>query len=41
MSSEPCECKKWYMKVPHTFTILFLLIVLCAVATHFLPAGDA
>ena len=40
MSTEVNETKKWYMKVPHTFTILFLLIVLCAIATHFLPAGE-
>lgn len=32
--------KKWYMKVPHTFTILFALIVLCAIGTHCLPAGE-
>ena len=32
--------KKWYMKVPHTFVLLFGLIVICAIATHFLPAGE-
>jgi uncharacterized ion transporter superfamily protein YfcC len=41
MAEAAAETKKpWYMKVPHTFTMLFLLIVICAIATHVLPAGE-
>lgn len=28
------------LKVPHTFVLLFALVALAAVATHFLPAGE-
>ncbi|MCL2289521.1 MAG: AbgT family transporter [Bacteroidetes bacterium] len=28
------------MKIPHTFTIVFSLVILCAVATWFVPGGE-
>jgi len=28
------------MKIPHTFTIVFCLVILCAVATWFVPGGE-
>jgi uncharacterized ion transporter superfamily protein YfcC len=28
------------LRVPHTFTLLFVLVALAAVATHFIPAGE-
>jgi uncharacterized ion transporter superfamily protein YfcC len=28
-----------YMKIPHTFTIVFSLVLLCAIATWFVPGG--
>lgn len=32
--------KKWWEKIPHTYVILFLMIVLAAVLTWILPAGQ-
>ncbi len=32
--------QKWYKKMPHTYVILFLLIVLAAILTHVLQAGE-
>ena len=29
-----------FKKVPHTYVIIFILIVLAAVATWFVPAGE-
>ncbi|MBP7243620.1 MAG: YfcC family protein, partial [Amaricoccus sp.] len=28
------------LRVPHTFVLLFALVVLAAIATHLLPAGE-
>lgn len=32
--------KKWYERMPHTYVILFLLIVIAAILTWVLPAGQ-
>lgn len=32
--------KKWYEKIPHTYVILFIMIVIAAILTWILPAGE-
>lgn len=34
------ENKKWYEKIPHTYVILFIMIVIAAILTWILPAGE-
>lgn len=31
---------KWYNKMPHTYVILFIIVVFSAILTHILPAGE-
>ena len=38
MATEPKEKKK--LETPHTFVILFFLLVIAVIATHFIPAGE-
>lgn len=33
------EKKKWHQKMPHTYVILFLMALICAILTWILPAG--
>ena len=28
------------MKIPHTFTIVFSILIICAIATWFVPGGE-
>lgn len=35
-----CANKKWYEKLPHPYVILFLIVVLAAVMTYLIPAGE-
>lgn len=39
MATETAQ-KKWYEKLPHPYVILFLIIVLAAVMTYLVPAGE-
>lgn len=32
--------KKWEIEVPHTYFIIFMILILCAVLTYVLPAGQ-
>lgn len=38
--SSPLVRKKWYERIPHTYVILFILVVIAAVLTWILPAGQ-
>ena len=33
------EKKKKSVKIPHTFVLLFVLVIICAIATWIIPAG--
>lgn len=32
--------KKWYMKMPHVCVLLLIIIVICAILTYIIPAGE-
>lgn len=34
------KSKQWYKKVPHVFTLLLIIIFLCTLLTHIIPAGE-
>lgn len=39
-SQEGQVAKKWYEKIPHTYVLLFFMIVIAAILTWILPAGE-
>lgn len=34
------ENKKWYMRMPHVCILLLIIIVICAILTYIIPAGE-
>lgn len=38
-NSQPESIRKWYEKIPHAVTILFVIIVFVTILTYLLPAG--
>ena len=34
------ETKKWYQKMPHVCILLLFIIIICAVLTYIIPAGE-
>ena len=39
MNNQEKEVKKWYQKVPHTYILIFGIIVIATIMTYLVPAG--
>lgn len=39
-TNEKQKKKKWDIQVPHTYFIIFMILILCAILTYVLPAGS-